>query len=285
MKIDGSQIASELKSRLRKKVVYLHRKHIIPHLAVILVGDDLNSLIYVRQKEKTAKELGVKLSKFQIAKSANTKKQLIDLIKKLNKDKNIHGIIIQRPLPIDITKEELDQLVIPQKDVDGFHKKSVFTPPIAKAVLTILEWVFKSIRTDYQTFLAWLKKQKIVIIGRGVTAGKPIAETFKKMGITYRVAHSQTKNLKDLCLSSNIIISCVGGKHIVRQQYITNKSILIGVGLHRNRKGKLEPDYDQEKIKTRVKYYTPVPKGVGPVNVACLFENLIQATSESIKQN
>jgi len=277
MKIDGSQIVSGLKKELAQKVVFLRRRNITPHLAVILIDNDPSSLAYIRQKEKMASELGVKFSNYQIAGSLNSKKELINLIHKLNKDKTVHGIIIQRPVPIDISRRELNKLVIPKKDIDGFHPKSPFTPPVAKALLVILEWVFKSKRAIYKkTFLSWLKKQKILIIGRGETGGKPIAKTFKKMGIPYSVAHSQTKNLNELCLKADIIISCVGKPNIVRHNMVANKTTVIGVGLHLE-KGKLQPDYNQKKIGEKAEYYTPVPKGVGPVNVACLFENLLKA--------
>ncbi len=308
MLIDGKIIASQIKSELKEKISSLKLKNIIPQLAVILVGNDPGSEAYVRQKEKVGEEIGAMVSVYRFAISESDKdtsgvarrdspdgggikKELIDLVNKLNADKSVHGIIIQRPVPIDISKEELDLLVIPKKDVDGFHPDSSFTPPIASAVSKILEWVYKSaedtpgeslratpgVEEFSKDFINWLRKQKILVIGRGETAGKPIAETLQKMKIKITIAHSKTNNLEKLCLSSNIIISCVGRANIVRHDMVLPTTLLIGVGLHQEN-GKLATDYDQEDIANKVAYFTPVPGGVGPVNVACLFENLIIAS-------
>lgn len=284
MRVDGKIIASEIKKELAKRVREIHSQNILPHLAVILVGDDPSSQAYIRQKKKVGEEIGIKISKIKDQRSKRV--ELISLVNKLNHDSSIHGVIIQRPLPVKIDKDELDKLVIPQKDVDGFHPKSPFTPPVALAVLRILKYVFLTTKKQYfiitnnyeGEFIKWLKEKKILIIGRGETAGTPVANTFKKMNINFNVAHSQTKNIKELCLLSDIIISCVGKPNIVRRQMITDKTTLIGVGLHLEN-GKLQTDYNQEEVSQKALYYTPVPGGVGPVNVACLFENLVKAAS------
>lgn len=279
MKIDGKQIASQIKEELKTKVVALRRKKILPHLAVILVGTDPNSIIYIRRKQKLGEEIGVKVTVYR-KDARKEKEELISLVKKLNKDKTVHGIIIQRPVPIAMDKEELDKIVTWEKDVDGFHPKSPFTPPVALAVIKLLEWVYAAANNNPNNFLPWLNKQKILIIGRGETAGKPIAKTFAKMKITFSVGHSQTNNLKELCLKSNIVISCVGKPNILRHTMINKKSTVIGVGLH-TENGKLATDYNQEEIGAKAAYWTPIPGGVGPVNVACLFENLLKAAIKS----
>lgn len=273
MKIYGKLIATEIKSALQKKITILRKKNIFPQLAVILIGNDPSSETYVKQKLKVGEEIGAKVTLIRLKPSEN-KKNLIKIVKKLNSDKSVHGIIIQRPSPIDILKEELDLLVVPQKDVDGFHPTSPFTPPIASAVLKILEYVKKELQNNPNPFNEWLKKQKILIIGRGETAGKPIAETLKKLCAKITIAHSQTKDLKGVCLAADIIITCVGRAYIVRRDMVLPSTLLIGVGLHQE-DGKLATDYDQEEIASKVAYFTPVPGGVGPVNVACLFENLV----------
>ena len=290
MRIDGKHIALEIKSKLKVQVEDLKSKGIFPHLFVILIGDDPASVTYVGQKQKVADEIGIKLSVIRKQRTKN-KEQIINIVKKLNYDPLVHGIIIQRPLPLDIDKEELDKLVVPEKDVDGFHPNSPFTPPVASAVLKIIEWVqtnshpelvsgstkmLKRIQHDKLTFSNWLKKQKILVIGRGETAGKPIAETLQKIGVPFKVAHSKTANINELCLVSNIIISCVGRPNVVRHNMISSKTVLIGVGLH-SENGKLQTDYGQKDLAGIASYYTPVPGGVGPVNVACLFENLLKS--------
>lgn len=293
MKIDGRLIAENIKSLLKEKITILRQKDVIPQLAVVLIGNDPGSITYVKQKQKVGEELGVQVSLFlldQSQKSFNLIPRLKKLIKELNNNPSVHGIIIQRPVPVDIGKEELDLLVVPQKDVDGFHPKSTFTPPIASAVIKIFEWIYNSgkdtsdgvrmhsseVEEFNKNFINWLKNQKILVIGRGETAGKPIAKTLKNLGVKITVAHSKTNNFKELCLASNIIISCAGKPNIVRHDMISNKTVLIGIGLHQE-KGKLKTDYDQEKIADNAVFYTPVPGGVGPVNVACLFENLVFA--------
>lgn len=274
MLIDGRLIAEDIKKDLKKKVLLLRNKNIIPHLAVVLVGVDPGSLVYIKQKEKIGEELGVKISNIKF-KILDRKEEIIKKIKSLNNDKSVHGIIIQRPVPLNIGKEELDRLVSPEKDVDGFHPDTRFTPPIALAVLNILKYVSKSLKEP--NFKNWLVKKKILVIGRGETAGLPIADYFKKTGIKITVAHSQTNNLKKLCSTADIIVSCIGKPEIVRQDMVTNRTIIIGVGLH-TEDGKLQADYNQQQIASKVAFYTPVPGGVGPVNVACLMENLVLAS-------
>jgi len=275
MKIDGKFIAEEIKNKLKKQISLLRSRNILPQLVVILIGDDPASQIYVRRKKKIGEEIGVQVSVYNFHENM-AKTELITLVNNLNKDNTVHGIIIQRPAPLDITKEELDLMITFEKDVDGFHPRSFFDPPIAKAIEKILEWVMGNTRHQSHALdlFNWLNEKKILIIGRGETAGLPLDRYFHKLKIPHVVAHSQTKNIKELCLSSDIIISCVGRPHIVRQDMVTKKTILIGVGLHPENE-KLTTDYDQEEIASKAGYYTPVPGGVGPVNVACLFDNLI----------
>jgi len=297
MKIDGKLIASQIKEDLKVQVEKLISNGISPQLAVIYVGDDPSSAAYIRQKEKVGTEIGVKVNVIKIQSLKDTKLQkseIIELLDKLNKDPDIHGIIIQRPVPLTFSKEELDLMVIPEKDVDAFHPQTLVQPPIAEAVIKILEWVKNELDSNViarseatkqsrpniknDNIIEWLNKQIIVVIGRGDTAGKPIAETLIKSGVNITVAHSKTENIDKLCRNAGIIISCVGKPNVVRRDMVTDKSILIGVGLHQE-EGKLKTDYNLEEMAEIVSYWTPVPGGVGPVNVACLFENLIVLTS------
>lgn len=289
MKIEGKLIASKITENLKKQIVNLRSKKIIPNLVVIFVGNDPASATYVKRKEILAKEIGVKISIIRINPKLNQEATLKKLVQRLNQNASIHGVIIQRPVPLPITTQELNNLVVPAKDVDGLHPSTSFTPPVALAVTAILEYIFLKPRIKLWTqkqvtakfgvskkLLNCLQKRKILIIGRGETAGKPIADTLIKMGIKFTVAHSRTDNLIGLCLSSNIIISCVGKANIVRPDMVKNETILIGVGLHPENE-KLQADYIQEEIAKKVAFYTPVPGGVGPVNVACLYLNLLQA--------
>lgn len=288
MKIDGKLIAQSIKDQLKIEILQLRQREIIPHLAVILVGDDPSSVVYVGQKKKVAQEIGAKLTLYNLPKTIDML-ELQKLTLSLNTDPLVHGLIIQRPMPPNFSAQQIDFMVKAEKDIDGFHPQTPFVPPVAGAVVKILQWVANDVATNPQSplkqnfseaFPTWLSKQKILVIGRGVTAGKPIAAILIKNGAHVDIAHSQTKFMDALIRASNIIISCVGSPNIVRQQVISGKTILIGVGLHTTEEQKLQTDYDQEKIAEMVAYYTPVPGGVGPVNVACLFENLLKAVQD-----
>lgn len=274
MIIPGTIIANSIKETVHKKVTSLSGT---PHLAVVIVGDDPSSLTYINRKKKMGEEIGVMVSVYHL--KPKELENFYTTVKILNEDEEVDGIIIQRPVPLNIRKEELDILVRPEKDVDGFHPASRFTPPIGQAILTILEWVYQQ-EKDKQLFSDWLNQKKILVIGRGETGGGPIIKTFHKMKIPIQNAHSKTENIKELCLSSDIIISCVGKADIVRHDMVTKKTILLGVGMHPDQT--FVPDYNQEELKGCVAYYTPVPGGVGPVNVSYLLKNVVDASSHRL---
>jgi methylenetetrahydrofolate dehydrogenase (NADP+) / methenyltetrahydrofolate cyclohydrolase len=284
MKIDGRAIAQGIKDQLKLEVNQLIEKGVSPHLVVIIVGNDPASLTYITQKKRIGEEIGAKVSIYNLP----TTTPLFELKKltfSLNNDPSVHGIIVQRPTGLEMTKEQQDTLIVPQKDIDGFHPQSPFTPPIALAVTKILQWILNDMRSNPSsplkieeqiTFPAWLSKQRVLVIGRGETAGIPIAAAFQKMGVRTDIAYSTTKYMDALMRASNIIISCVGKPDIVRHEDISNKTIVIGVGLHQERT-ELTGDFNQEQIGNTAAYFTPTPGGIGPINVVCLFENLITA--------
>lgn len=284
MKIDGKKIAQNIREQLIKEVFSLSSRKIYPKLSVILIGSDPGSKVYVNQKEKTGAALGIKVEVYLFTPDISGQK-LNELVAGLNQDKQIHGIIIQRPVPLPITANTLNSLILPQKDVDGFHPKSEFDPPVALAVWEILKSIFhptgvmKSLPLGMQ-FHNWLDSQKILIIGRGETAGRPIANYIIKKGYNVTVAHSQSEHLDSIINSADILISCVGKPNIVRHQFLKRDSVLIGVGLHPE-ETKLAPDYIQNEVKNIAAYYTPVPGGVGPVNVAMLMANVVKAAKMS----
>lgn len=265
MIIDGRKIAGEILDELKNRVEKLKSKGITPHLAIILVGKDPQSESYVSQKELKGTKIGAKISVKRLALSVKTQK-LLRTIEQLNNDSNVHGIIVQRPLPPHISSEEIDKAVIPAKDVDGFHPDSPYRPPIAAAVLKILESIDKN-------FL----NKKIVVIGKGKTGGGPIIKSLIKLGAYVQVVDSSTPNSSFIIHHSEIIISSVGKQDIVKPEMIKDGVFLISVGLNKGKDDKLHGDYEEEKIKDIALYYTPTPGGVGPVNVACLLQNLVKA--------
>ena len=245
MKIDGRAIADKILTSLPKT-------RVTPTLAVIQVGDGESSSTYIAQKKKAAERIGAKLihTKFPLTVSTEKIKKTIE---QYNNDSSVHGVILQRPLPPHLYK--MIQIILSAKDVDGFLPNSPYTPPVAAAVMTILNEIH-------------VPSGRCVVIGRGETAGKPIADTLRKKGWTVEAVHSQTENPAEVIKGAHVVISCVGKGKVVTRGMVHKDTILIGVG---------RGDYDEDEIKDIVAYYTPTPGGVGPVNVACLMQNLVKA--------
>lgn len=277
MKIDGRHIAQEIFVDLTQRVVTLKERNIIPCLAIIFVGDDPASTTYVRQKELKAKLIGAKTRILNYELGIKNE-ELVKKIKQLNNDKNVHGIIVQRPLPAHINQEEIDNLVNPQKDVDAFLPNSPYEMPCAKAVLCILEKIYAyTPRVLPQNFLNWLSSKKIVVIGKGRTGGGPTIQLLKKLGIESKVIDSKTINPELLTINADIIISTVGKPRTIKADNLKQGVILIGVGMSRGKDGRIHGDYEEDEIAKKVLAYTPIPGGVGPVNVAMLLFNLVQS--------
>lgn len=278
MKIDGKAIAEKMLAELAGQVAELKKRGITPTLAVILVGDNPASLSYIKQKRIAAEKIGAKLILNQLPVTTSYH-QLRYIIEQYNHDPNIHGIIIQRPLPEAQPLTTTLQCVVVTKDVDGFVKNSPFEVPVASAVLTILDFIRSHPAAGGR--VRPLQKSDIVVIGRGETAGKPIADALIKHRCKVAVVHSQTASPDEVIRSGDIVISCVGKANVVRRDSIKSGATLISVGLWRDRKGKLRGDYDEEEIAQVAGFYTPTPGGVGPLNVACLMKNLVIASQES----
>lgn len=273
MKIDGRAIANHILTNLQKRVNALKQQGITPTLAVIQVGDDPGSTAYIRQKQKAAEQIGAVLIHEKLPLDVSYQRVNI-LTHEYNDNPTIHGLIIQRPLPASLgDASKLLNLVNPKKDVDGFLSNSPYPVPMATAVIIILKETYQHVLR----FDNWLRQKSIVVIGRGVTAGKPIAELFHKLGSNLTTIHSQTKNPDAIIKTADIIISCVGKENIVRRDNIKKDAVLVSVGIWRDENNKLHGDYDEDAIQHIALAYTPTPGGVGPVNVACLMANLISA--------
>ncbi len=281
MIIDGKKIADDILSRLTTEATTLKTYGIIPTLAVIQVGDDPASLAYIRQKQKAADRIGAKIILSHQPSDIN-KIQLKALVDQFNGDPHVHGLIIQRPIPPGLgdVSTILDS-VTPRKDVDGFVNNSLFEVPVAAAVLACIQVAYAHIQALHpeqkNPFDIWLKTQCAAVIGRGDTAGKPIFTSLSARGCATSVIHSQTADPDTLVKKMVLVVSCVGKERVVTRQMVTRDTILIGVGIWRDSDGKLHGDYDEEEIKDIVAFYTPTPGGVGPVNVACLMQNLVKA--------
>ncbi|MBI5465491.1 bifunctional 5,10-methylenetetrahydrofolate dehydrogenase/5,10-methenyltetrahydrofolate cyclohydrolase [Candidatus Gottesmanbacteria bacterium] len=308
MRIDGKLIAQKILENLKRTVA---QSSLSPTLFVILVGESPASISYIKQKEKASKLIGAKIIVKKMAKSAKLAK-LAQLVQEANKNSKTHGIIVQLPLPEHLNPNEILPYITLDKDVDGFTPNSPFTPPVAMAIIKILEEVkhlgrWQAERSEAMTPPRWTEL-KFLVIGRGLTAGKPIAKTLRKLGYQVTIAHSQTRlaQLAKLVKSADVIVSCVGKPDIVKAEDLKPGAIVIGVGIHRELthlrgeksgesrtgvpatgggdtsevnvlKWKLMGDFDEEEISKVASFYTPTPGGIGPINVACLMENLVKA--------
>jgi len=281
MKLDGREIAEQIFKDLETKVEQLRERNIIPNLAIILVGNDPASQAYVNQKKIKAELIKAKTIIKHLP-SDTSQLELLKTIQQFNNSNNIHGIIVQQPLPPHINIEKITQAIDPKKDVDGFHVNSKFETPIALAVFKILEEIFARCNLNQgATLIKWLRIKQIAIAGKGKTGGKSIIEMLEKVKIKPSIIDSKTNNPKDITKKADIIISAVGKSNIVKPNMVKKGAVLISIGLHKGLGGKLKGDYNEEKIKDIVSFYTPTPGGVGPVNVAMLLKNLIESAQSS----
>ena len=271
--IDGKKIAAELRNKLKVEVDGIKKKfNKVPGLTVILIGDLAPSQIYVKNKEKSAKEVGLNSEVIRYANDVDE----ITILKKindLNEDKSVSGILVQLPLPKHINKKKVIESISPSKDVDGFHpmnvgnlssgyESSVPCTPLGCYLL------LKKIEPN-------LSGKKAVIIGRSNLNGKPMAQLLLKENCTVTITHSKTKNLKSECLLADIIIAAVGIPELVKGDWVKKDSIIIDVGINKIDKG-IVGDVDFDQVSKRAKALTPVPGGVGPMTIACLIKNTIE---------
>lgn len=284
MEINGRAIADNILADLKFRVENLQRMHnITPHLAVVKVGDDPAITSYVNQKEKTAEKIGAKVIVYQYPESIE-EKELLDKLQQLDDDPETHGLILQLPIPKHLDEEKLLLAISPEKDVDGFHPHTQFTVPLAAAVETILEYICDMSEPLQEiTFTEWLKKQNIVIIGKGKTGGMPVITLLQSQHITPIIIDSKTENREGSLKTADIIISAVGKNNTVQKSMIKPGAILISIGMTKGEDGKFYGDYDTEEIKEIAGFYTPVPGGVGPVNVAKLMENVVAAAEKTLQ--
>ncbi|MBI4084290.1 MAG: bifunctional 5,10-methylenetetrahydrofolate dehydrogenase/5,10-methenyltetrahydrofolate cyclohydrolase [Candidatus Levybacteria bacterium] len=280
MRIDGQEIASTIFADLKKRIEKLKKKQITPHLVVMLVGNDQASHAYVKQKQKKGEEIGALVTVQMYGEDATTD-QLLTEILKLNQDPLVHAIVVQQPLPGHIDTQKLVDNTDPKKDVDGFHIDSSFTPPIAEAAIHALDTIrFHLVQGG--TLTEWLAAKRIVVIGKGETGGAPIIAKLQKLAIALKTIDSKTENPTGVMRQADIIISCVGKSGIIKADFLKKGVVLIGIGMHRGSDGKLHGDYEENDIKNIASYYTPIPGGIGPVNVAMLLKNVLIASEKSM---
>ena len=271
--IDGKVISTALKERIAAEVEKLKEKGICPGLAVIIVGENPASQVYVRNKERTCISLGMKSEKIEL-KESTTQEELLEIIDKLNKDDSIHGILCQLPLPSHINEKDILNAISYEKDVDAFHPINVgkimigdfdFLPCTPAGIMEMLR--YEGIET---------KGKNYVVIGRSNIVGKPMAMLMLHADSTVTICHSRTKNLKEICLGADILIAAVGKANFVTADMVKEGAVVIDVGMNRV-DGKLCGDVDYENVQNIASAITPVPGGVGPMTIATLMQNTLTA--------
>jgi len=275
MIIDGKQISSQILEDLKKRVEKLKEKGVTPTMAIVLIGDQKASAIYVRQKELKANIVGIDPKIFRFDETV-TNDEIEALVKKLSKDPKIHGVILQRPAPPQIRVEEIEEFISPVKEVDGFGINSIYPVPVAAATLKMIENAYDNLNTD-KPFIDWLKAKRVVVIGKGETGGKTIINLLRKNGVEPFIVDSKTENREARIKEGDIVISAVGKSGVVTKDNLKKGAILVGVGIYSDENGKSRGDYDETEIADIAEFYSPTPGGVGPVNVSMLMENVVKA--------
>lgn len=273
--IDGKELAKKIRANLKIESEELKNKQINPKLAVIMVGDDLASKVYVRNKSKACEDVGIEYKEYLL--SSNTKqKELIELIEKLNQDKTINGILLQSPIPANLDINEAFRTISPQKDVDGFNPVNV-----GKLVLnqdTFVSCTPYGIMKMFEKYNIDLTGKNVVILGRSNIVGKPLMHCCLNKNATVTVCHSKTQNLAQKAKEADILISAIGKAQFVTADMVKENAVVIDVGINRLENGKITGDVDFENVKEKASYITPVPGGVGPMTIAMLMNNVIKAT-------
>lgn len=278
--IDGKLLAKKIRDNLKKEVELLKKQNIYPRLAVIMVGGNPASKIYVKNKSKACDEIGIEYEEYLLDPDI-TNEKLLGLIDKLNNKKDVHGILLQSPIPkhLDIVKafENIDV----NKDVDGFN-------PINVGKLNIGQDCFISCTPHgvirmLEEYSIPIEGKEAVIIGRSNIVGKPLIQCLLAKNATVTVCHSKTQNLKEISKRADILIAALGKAKFITEDMVKEGATVIDVGINRTEEGKLVGDVDFENVKNKVSYITPVPGGVGPMTIAMLMENVVKAAKKQIK--
>src|SRR5690625_4318781 len=272
--IDGKELARKIRLDMKEEVSDLSTSGLIPHLTVILVGDNPASKSYVNGKKKASAEVGISSDIIELS-VATTEEELLNTIKQLNQDPSVHGILVQLPLPKHIHEQAVIEAINPQKDVDGFHPLNIGRMMTNQD--TLLPCTPYGILTMLNAENIKIEGKHVVIIGRSNIVGKPVGQLLLNENATVTYCHSKTKNLAEFTLKADILIVAVGVPNIINADHIKQDAIVIDVGINRTDEGKLTGDVDFDSAKTKASHITPVPRGVGPMTIAMLLKNTIKA--------
>lgn len=272
--IDGKKISAEIKNELKQQVAGLKEKGLEITLAVVQVGNNPASSVYVKNKKNACEYIGIRSLAYELPEET-TQEELMHLIDELNESVSVHGILVQLPLPEHIDEDRIIKAIAPKKDVDGFHPQSAgalsigqkgFVSCTPAGIIELLK------RSGIE-----MEGKECVIVGRSNIVGKPMALLMLRENATVTICHSHTKNLKEVCKRADILIASIGKPKFFNHEYVKEGAVVIDVGIHRNEQNKLCGDVDYEDVFPYVSAITPVPGGVGPMTIAMLMHNCVQA--------
>lgn len=272
--IDGKELSKKLKEQMKDRVAQMRQQGIVPKLVVVLVGNNSASEVYVRNKHKACGEVGIESEVIKMPEET-TQQELLDVVKGLNEDRTVDGILVQLPLPGQINEKVVLRSILPEKDVDGFHSVNVgllsigddcYAPATPSGIIAMFK--------EYGIEIAG---KHCVIIGRSNIVGKPMAALLLRHNATVTVCHSKTQNLGELTRQADIVIVATGHRHTLTADMVKEGAVVIDVGMNRNELGKLCGDVDFDEVKEKASFITPVPGGVGPMTITELLENTILA--------
>lgn len=272
--IDGKAISAQIKDELKEKVAQLNKMGKEITLAVIQVGADPASTVYVRNKKNACAYIGIESLSYELPEET-TQEELLELILQLNQNEKVNGILVQLPLPGHIDEDAIIKAIAPQKDVDGFHPQSVGTMSIGQkgflsctpaGVIQLLK------RSGIE-----IEGKECVVVGRSNIVGKPMAMLLLRENATVTITHSRTKDLKEVTKRADILIAALGKPKFITEDFVKDGAVVIDVGIHRQENGKLCGDVDFDNVVDKVSAITPVPGGVGPMTIAILMNNCVQS--------
>ena len=272
--IDGKELSKKLKEQMKDRVAQMRQQGIVPKLVVVLVGNNSASEVYVRNKHKACGEVGIESEVIKMPEET-TQQELLDVVKGLNEDRTVDGILVQLPLPGQINEKVVLRSILPEKDVDGFH-------PVNVGLLSIGDDCYapatpSGIIAMFKEYGIEIAGKHCVIIGRSNIVGKPMAALLLRHNATVTVCHSKTQNLSELTRQADIVIVATGHRHTLTTDMVKEGAVVIDVGMNRNELGKLCGDVDFDEVKEKASFITPVPGGVGPMTITELLENTILA--------
>ncbi len=271
--IDGKKISQEIKDELREKAARMREQGIERTLAVIQVGADPASSVYVRNKKKACEYVGIRSLSYELPEETG-EEELLGIIRELNEREDVNGILVQLPLPSHIDEERVLLAISPEKDVDGFHPVNVGNLSIGRPgyVSCTPAGVIQLLKRSGIS----IQGKECVVLGRSNIVGKPMAMLLLRENGTVTVCHSRTENLREITRRADILVAAVGKPGMVDETYVKDGAVVIDVGIHRNEDNKLCGDVDFESVAPRTSYITPVPGGVGPMTIAMLMANCVE---------